>query len=239
MNPASREAKRALIKTINDATLDAETEVVIAPPSLYLIPVLDLLRKSVKVSAQNCHTKASGAFTGEISPAQLADAGIPYVILGHSERRTLFGETSAEVAKKTRAALDAGLRVILCVGETLTEREAGRTQQVVEEQLQAVVGILTPADWSRIVVAYEPVWAIGTGRVATAAQAQEVHAETRNYLDSAVSPGVAESTRIIYGGSVTAANCKELATQADVDGFLVGGASLKPEFVDIVNARMA
>jgi triosephosphate isomerase len=131
------------------------------------------------------------------------------------------------------------LRVILCAGETLTEREAGRTQQVVEEQLQAVVALLKPEDWSRIVIAYEPVWAIGTGKVATAAQAQEVHADTRKYLGSAVSPGVAESTRIIYGGSVTAANCKELATQADIDGFLVGGASLKPEFVDIVNARAA
>ncbi|KAH8996650.1 triose phosphate isomerase [Lactarius akahatsu] len=231
MNPVSREAKRALVKTLNDATLDPQTEVVIAPPSLYLIPVLELLRKDVKVSAQNCHTKTSGAFTGETSPAQLADAGIPYVILGHSERRTLFG--------KTRAALDAGLRVILCVGETLAEREGGRTQQVVEEQLQAVVALLKPEDWSRIVIAYEPVWAIGTGKVATSAQAQEVHADTRKYLASAVSPVVAESTRIIYGGSVTAANSKELAGQPDVDGFLVGGASLKPEFVNIVNARAA
>ncbi|KAH9067907.1 triose phosphate isomerase [Lactarius vividus] len=239
MNPVSREAKRALVKTLNDATLDPKTEVVIAPPSLYLIPVLELLRKDVKVSAQNSHTKTSGAFTGEISPAQLADAGIPYVILGHSERRTLFGETSEGVAGKTRAALDAGLSVILCVGETLAEREAGRTQQVVEEQLQAVVALLKPADWGRIVIAYEPVWAIGTGKVATSAQAQEVHADTRKYLASAVSPAVAESTRIIYGGSVTAANSKELAGQPDVDGFLVGGASLKPEFVDIVNARAA
>jgi len=237
MNPVSREQKRALVKTLNDATLDPSTEVVIAPPALYLIPVLDLLRKDIKVSAQNCYTKNSGAFTGEISPAQLKDAGVPYVILGHSERRTHFAETSADVAKKTRAALDAGLRVILCVGETLTQREAGQTQQVVEEQLKAVVALLTPADWSLVVIAYEPVWAIGTGKVATSAQAQEVHADTRKYLASAVSTGVAESTRIIYGGSVTAANCKELATQPDVDGFLVGGASLKPEFVDIVNAR--
>jgi triosephosphate isomerase len=237
MNPVSRDAKQKLVKTLNDATLDPNTEVVIAPPSLYLIPVLDLLRKDVKVSAQNCHAKTSGAFTGEISPAQLVDSGVLYVILGHSERRTLFAETSADVATKTRAALDAGLRVILCVGETLTEREAGRTQQVVEEQLQAVVKLLKPADWSHIVVAYEPVWAIGTGKVATAAQAQEVHADTRKYLASAVDAGVGENTRIIYGGSVTAANCKELATQPDVDGFLVGGASLKPEFVDIVNAR--
>jgi len=239
MNPATREAKRALVKILNDATLDPNTEVVIAPPALYLIPIIDLLRKDVKVAAQNCYSKTSGAFTGEISPPQLVDAGIPYVILGHSERRTLFGETSAIVAGKTRAALDAGLRVILCVGETLAEREAGRTQQVVEEQLQAVITLLSPDDWSRIVIAYEPVWAIGTGKVATAAQAQEVHADTRRYLSPAVSPAVAENTRIIYGGSVTAANCKELSLQPDVDGFLVGGASLKPEFVNIVNAKLA
>ncbi|KAI0266353.1 triose phosphate isomerase [Gloeopeniophorella convolvens] len=239
MNPATREAKRALVKTLNEANLDPQTEVVVAPPSLYLIPVLESLRKDVKVAAQNSHAKTQGAFTGEVSPAQLKDAGIPYVILGHSERRTLFGETSAIVAEKTRAALDAGLSVILCVGETLAEREAGRTQQVVEEQLQAAVALLSPGDWSRTVVAYEPVWAIGTGKVATAAQAQEVHADTRKYLASVVSPAVAESTRIIYGGSVTAANCKELSTQADIDGFLVGGASLKPEFVNIVNAKSA
>ncbi|KAI0316610.1 triose phosphate isomerase [Amylostereum chailletii] len=239
MNPVSREQKRALIKTLNDATLDPQTEVVIAPPALYLISVLDSLRKDVKVAAQNAHTKSSGAFTGEISPSQLVDAGIPYVILGHSERRSLFGETSALVAQKTRAAIDAGLKVILCVGETLEERESGKTQAVVEAQLQAVVDAIKPEQWSAIVVAYEPVWAIGTGKVATSAQAQEVHAATRKYLSSAVSPAVGESTRIIYGGSVTAANCKDIGSQPDVDGFLVGGASLKPEFVDICNAQKA
>ncbi|KAI0291994.1 Triosephosphate isomerase [Russula brevipes] len=220
-------AKRSLIKILNEATLDPNTEVVIAPPALYLISVLDLLRKDVKVAAQNCHSKTSGAFTGEIRswPCALSNLCIPFPRTGHSERRTLFGETSAIVAEKTRAALDAGLRIILCVGETLAEREAGRTQQVVEEQLQAVVSRLSPEDWSRIVIAYEPVWAIGTGKVATAAQAQEVHADTRRYLTSAVSPAVAESTRVIYGGSVTAANCNELGIQPDVDGFLVGGAS--------------
>ncbi|KAH9975440.1 Triosephosphate isomerase [Lactifluus volemus] len=226
MNPASREAKRSLLKILNEATLDPQTEVVIAPPALYLIPVLELLRKDVKVAAQNCHSKTSGAFTGEISPTQLVDAGIPYVILGHSERRTLFGETSVIVAEKTRAALDAGLRVILCVGETLAEREAGRTQQVVEEQLQAVVTRLSSEDWTRIVIAYEP--------------AQEVHADTRRYLASAVSAVVGENTRIIYGAALLLLTAKSsVRTQPDVDGFLVGGASLKPEFVNIVNARAA
>ncbi|KAI0067124.1 triose phosphate isomerase [Artomyces pyxidatus] len=237
MNPTTREQKRALIKILNSADIDPQTEVVIAPPSLYLIPVLELLRKDIKVAAQNCHAKASGAFTGEISAVQLVDAGVPYVILGHSERRSLFHETSEIVAAKTRAALDAGLKIILCVGETLEEREGGKTQDVVQAQLKAVIAVLKPEDWSRIVIAYEPVWAIGTGKVATAAQAQETHAETRTFLASAVSPAIAESTRIIYGGSVTASNCNNITCQADVDGFLVGGASLKPEFVDIINAR--
>jgi len=239
MNPASREAKRKLVDALNEASLDPNVEVVIAPPSIYLIPVAELVRNGVKVAAQNCYIKLSGAFTGEISPAQLADAGIPYVILGHSERRTLFHESSELVAEKTRVALDNGLSVILCVGETLQEREANKTAEVVQEQLKPVVKLLKDEDWAKVVIAYEPVWAIGTGKVATSAQAQQAHADIRAFLVKSVSPAVAESTRIIYGGSVTAANAKELATQPDVDGFLVGGASLKPEFVDIVNARKA
>ncbi|KIM56295.1 hypothetical protein SCLCIDRAFT_1220455 [Scleroderma citrinum Foug A] len=237
MNPISRAQKKTIIDVLNTADLDPNTEVVIAPPSLYLIPLQEIVGENIKISAQNCYWKASGAFTGEISPAQLADAGIPYVIIGHSERRTLFHETSELVAKKTKAALDGSLSVILCVGETLQEREAGKTTGVVEEQLQEVVKVLSESDFSRVVIAYEPVWAIGTGKVATAAQAQEVHAHIRKYLSKVVSPAVAENTRIIYGGSVTASNCKELSTQLDVDGFLVGGASLKPEFVDIINAK--
>ncbi|OAX42777.1 Triosephosphate isomerase [Rhizopogon vinicolor AM-OR11-026] len=237
MNPISRGQKATIISTLNSADLDSATEVVIAPPSLYLIPLRDIVRKEIQVSAQNCYFKDSGAFTGEISPAQLVDAKIPYVILGHSERRSLFHETSEFVAQKTKAALSSTLKVILCVGETLQEREAGQTASVVEKQLQAVVDVLQESDWSGIVIAYEPVWAIGTGKVATSAQAQEAHADIRKFLAQAVSSATAENTRIIYGGSVTAANCKELSTQLDVDGFLVGGASLKPEFVDIINAK--
>ncbi|KAI6038493.1 Triosephosphate isomerase [Pisolithus marmoratus] len=237
MNPISRAQKEIIINELNGADLDPNTEVVIAPPSLYLLPLKEIVKNGIQVAAQNCYCKTSGAYTGEISPAQLADAGIPYVIIGHSERRTLFHETSELVAQKTKAALDGSLSVILCVGETLLEREAGQTTQVVESQLQAVVTVLNESDWGRVVIAYEPVWAIGTGKVATAAQAQEVHAYIRQYLSTAVSPVVSENTRIIYGGSVTASNCKELATQIDVDGFLVGGASLKPEFVDIINVK--
>jgi len=237
MNPATRDQKKALIKTLNDAEIDPSTEVVIAPPALYLIPVLESIRKEIKVSAQNAYTKEAGAFTGEISPAQLVDAGIPYVILGHSERRTLFSESSELVAQKAQVAIKVGLSVIFCVGETLQQRESGQTAQVVQAQLQALVESIKEPNWSNIVIAYEPVWAIGTGKVATSAQAQEAHEDIRSFLSKAVSLAVAENTRIIYGGSVTAANCAELAKQADVDGFLVGGASLKPEFIKIINAR--
>ncbi|KIJ53515.1 hypothetical protein M422DRAFT_25384 [Sphaerobolus stellatus SS14] len=236
MNPSSLETKRSLISTLNEAQLDPSVEVVVSPPALYLIPVKDSLRKDVKVAAQNCYFKSSGAYTGEISPAQLRDAGIPYVILGHSERRSLFHETSELVAQKTKAAIEETLGVILCVGEKLEEREAGKTATVVESQLDPVISTLTEQEWSKVVIAYEPVWAIGTGKVATSAQAQEAHKDIRAYLAKKVSPAVAENTRIIYGGSVNAKNAPESAAQPDVDGFLVGGASLKPEFVEIVNA---
>ncbi|KAJ7705591.1 Triosephosphate isomerase [Mycena rosella] len=234
MNPNSVAEKIALTTLLNKAELD--DSVVVAPPALYLIPLKEILRKEIQVAAQNCYFKDSGAFTGEISPAQLKDAGIPYVILGHSERRTLFHETSEIVAQKTKAALAGSLSVILCIGETLEQRETDQTAQVCAAQLQAVVDLLSEADWSKIVIAYEPVWAIGTGKVASAAQAQATHADIRAFLGTAVSPAVAQATRIIYGGSVNKGNCKELSTQPDVDGFLVGGASLKPEFVDIINA---
>ncbi|KAG9220025.1 hypothetical protein CCMSSC00406_0007885 [Pleurotus cornucopiae] len=255
LNPTSRAQMQALVKVLNDADLDLNTEIVISPPSIYLIPLKEIVRKEIKVAAQNCYYNDNGAFTGEIrctptsiqddnsplthpnSAGQLADAGIPYVILGHSERRTLFHETSEEVAQKTKAAIAAGLSVILCVGETLQERESGATTKVVSEQLDAVVKAIKEEDWAKVVIAYEPVWAIGTGKVATSAQAQETHLAIREYLTKAVSPKVAEDTRIIYGGSVNAGNCKELSLQPDVDGFLVGGASLKPEFVDIINAK--
>ncbi|KAG9311478.1 Triosephosphate isomerase [Chiua virens] len=238
MNPCSVSDKKTIIDVLNNADLDPNTEIVIAPPALYIIPIKSLVRKEIQLSAQNSYLKTSGAFTGEISPTQLVDAGIPYVILGHSERRTLFHETSELVGLKTKAALDATLKVILCVGETLTEREAGQTTAVVNAQLQAVVDILKdPSYWSNVVIAYEPVWAIGTGKVATAEQAQEAHADIRQFLKTHVSESVAEATRVIYGGSVTAKNCGELAVQPDVDGFLVGGASLKPEFVEIINVN--
>jgi triosephosphate isomerase len=239
LNPITSKDLESIIQNLNQADLDPATEVVVAPPSLYLLTAKSLVRKDIVVSAQNCYFKDSGAFTGEISPKQLADVGIPYVILGHSERRTHFSETSAIVAQKVRAALDSNLKVILCIGETLEERQSGRTTQTVESQLKEVVAVTKESDWANIVIAYEPVWAIGTGVVATTAQAQTTHHDIRIYLSKDISPAVAESTRIIYGGSVSGANCSDLAPQEDVDGFLVGGASLKPEFVRIINSRRA
>jgi len=167
----------------------------------------------------------------------LVDAGIPWVVLGHSERRTLCGETNEVVATKVKYALGLGLKVMACIGETLEQREAGTTLQVCEAQLAAIAKLINVMDWDRVVIAYEPVWAIGTGKVATPDQAQEVHAGIRNFLAKKVSPGVAAATRIQYGGSVNAGNCDTLAAMDDIDGFLVGGASLKgDDFVTICNS---
>jgi len=227
---------REIVHNINNAKLDPNTEVVLSPPSLYLLLTREHLRQGIEVASQNVFDKPNGAFTGEISVDQLKDSGITWTILGHSERRVIIGEQDEFVATKTKAALDGGLGVILCIGESLEQREANETIKVVTTQLQAVADKVK--DWTKIVVAYEPIWAIGTGKVATTEQAQEVHAAIRKWIGEKVSSEAAEKTRILYGGSVNARNCKELAKQADIDGFLVGGASLKPELVDIINARL-
>jgi triosephosphate isomerase len=181
------------------------------------------------VAAQNVFDKPNGAFTGEISVSQLKDSGITWTLLGHSERRVILQEDDKFVASKTKTALDGGIGVILCCGESLEQRERGETVEVVKAQLGAVAKELGDEGlWKNIVIAYEPIWAIGTGKVASSAQAQEVHAAIRAWLASDVGETAAKETRIIYGGSVTEKNCKELATQEDIDGFLVGGASLKP-----------
>ncbi|KAK9791344.1 hypothetical protein WJX73_001685 [Symbiochloris irregularis] len=224
-----------LLSTLNGADLAKPLpEVVVAPTYVHLAWVKSKLREDFAVAAQNSWIKGSGAYTGEISPEILKDLGIPWVILGHSERRTLCSESSQVVADKTKYALDKGLAVILCVGETLEQREAGKTFDTVAEQLKPVAGALS--SWTAVVVAYEPVWAIGTGKVATPEQAQEVHAYIRSWLTDNVSPEVSDTTRLIYGGSVTAKNSAELGSAKDIDGFLVGGASLKPDFVEIIKS---
>ncbi|EKG16860.1 Triosephosphate isomerase [Macrophomina phaseolina MS6] len=224
-----------LINNLNNAKLDPNVEVVIAPPSLYLLLAREHLRKGIEVAAQNVFDKPNGAFTGEISVDQLKDSGITWTLIGHSERRVILQEDDNFVASKTKAAVAGGLGVILCIGESLEQREAGKTNEVVINQLRAVASQVQ--DWSKIVIAYEPIWAIGTGKVATTEQAQEVHAAIREYLKKEISAETSDNTRILYGGSVSEKNCKDLAKQPDIDGFLVGGASLKPAFVDIINSN--
>jgi len=224
-----------LVGRLNSAEVPKNVDVIVAPTFLHIDSVQrTLTNKSIEVSAQNCVQFKAGAYTGELSPDLLKDAGIPWVILGHSERRQLFATDDETVGKQVAAALAQGLKVIACVGETLQEREANDTMKVIEKQMKAIAANVN--DWSKVVVAYEPVWAIGTGKTASPAQAQEVHKELRTLLDSYKS-GIGATTRLIYGGSVKGDNAAELAQQPDIDGFLVGGASLKAdEFITIFRA---
>ena len=183
---------------------------------------------------QNLSLTGNGAFTGEHSAEMIKDAGIKWTLTGHSERRTLYGETDQDVAKKTKVAIDHGFTVLACIGELLEERESGKTKDVNNRQLNAIREECD--DWSNIVIAYEPVWAIGTGKTATPEIAQETHAEIREWLGTNVSKEAANSVRILYGGSVSDANAADLIKMEDIDGFLVGGASLKPAFHQIVEA---
>ncbi|EFW99503.1 triosephosphate isomerase [Grosmannia clavigera kw1407] len=239
MNGTVQSVKK-IVDNLNEATLDPNTEVVIAPPSLYLSLVREKLSDKIEVAAQNVYDKPDGAFTGEISVHQLIDSNITWTILGHSERRSLLAESDAVVTSKTKYAIANGLKVIWCCGESLEQREKGETVAVVTGQLAALKASLgsDAAVWKNLVIAYEPIWAIGTGKVATTAQAQEVHVAIRGWLKENVSAEVAEATRILYGGSVSEKNCKDLGKQPDIDGFLVGGASLKPAFVDIINSNL-
>ncbi|HMG23008.1 MAG TPA: triose-phosphate isomerase [Kofleriaceae bacterium] len=192
---------------------------------------------AIATCAQDCHWEASGAWTGEVSAAQAGDAGASWVIVGHSERRQFFGDTSDGVGKKARAVLAAGLGAIACVGESLAERDAGRTLAVVDEQLDGALAGIEASSAARLVIAYEPVWAIGTGRTATPAQAQEVHAHIRQRLAERLGTAAADAIRIQYGGSVKPGNAEALMSEPDIDGALVGGASLEAaDFIAIVKA---
>jgi triosephosphate isomerase (TIM) len=215
-----------------------DAEVVIAPPFTALAAVAAVLRGStLNLAAQNMHAAVEGAFTGEVSPVMLKDVGCSHVILGHSERRQFFGETDDGVAKKAEAALAHGLCPIVCVGESLAEREADRTMEVVERQIERALRGLSADQVARILVAYEPVWAIGTGKVATPEQAQEVHAFIRKRITVSHGEAAAGAVRILYGGSVKPENIGALMGQGDIDGALVGGASLTASFLKIVDYR--
>jgi len=210
-------------------TASTTAQIVIAPPFTLIETMRNALAGSpVRVAAQNVHAEPQGAFTGEISVPMLVDAGCSHVILGHSERRQIFGETDAEIAPKLAAVQRAGLRPILCVGETLAEREAGRTDAVVQRQLEGSLANADPARAADLIVAYEPVWAIGTGRTATPQLAQEAHEAIRKRLAEHFGEA-AQAIRILYGGSVKPDNARALLAEADIDGALVGGASLDPE----------
>ena len=205
-------------------------DLVLCPPAVYLAAVGDAVRGSpVELGAQNMYYEANGAFTGELSASMLLDMGCSYVILGHSERRQIFGESDALINKKVLAALAAGLTPIVCVGELLAQREAGQTGEVIRTQFAGSLAGLSAEQMGRTVIAYEPVWAIGTGKVATREQAEEVHRDLRKLIADRYNQQLADSVRIQYGGSVKPSNAAELLSQPDIDGALVGGASLKPD----------
>ena len=216
-------------------------DIVVAPPFLALPALVDALESEghsrIKVAAQNIHAEPNGAFTGEVSLGMLQASGVTFVIVGHSERRQLFHETDVTVNEKTRAAVEAGVTPIVCVGETLEERESYMTSEVLYRQINLGLSGLSPEQVAAIVVAYEPVWAIGTGHVASPDQANAVHAQLRKQLAEQFSVAASDTCRVIYGGSVKPGNAPELMRQSDVDGALVGGASLDPtSFAEIVSA---
>jgi len=239
MNMTQAESARFIESFLLDASDIRDVEIVIIPPFTALARVTDLLEKAqnVKVGAQNMHWQPNGAFTGEISAALLRDLFVHYVVLGHSERRTLFGETDEIVNKKVRAALEASLRPIVCVGETLAQRDKGQVERTLSSQLRHSLDGLAEKEMTEIVIAYEPVWAIGTGRNATPQQAEEAHAFIRKTVAKMSDETTADKIRIQYGGSVKPENARDLMTQPDIDGALVGGASLEPRsFAQIIKA---
>ncbi len=228
MNLTLAEAKALVAGLRERVPSGAPIDLAVCPSFHLLFPIGKEIEGSpFKLGAQNVYFQEKGAFTGEIAPFMLKDAGCAYVIIGHSERRHILGETGDLLARKLRAAQKAGLHVIYCVGEKLDERQAGQTEAVLDRQIAEVFG--PDVELTGVTIAYEPVWAIGTGQTATPVQAQEAHAFIRNRMASMYNTGLAASLRIQYGGSVTAANAKELMSQPDVDGALVGGASLKAD----------
>jgi len=235
-----RAAAAALARSVVEGSAQAagQVDVLVAPPFPYLIPVADVLRgSSVQLAAQNAYHEQPGAFTGEVALDMLTDVGCRSVILGHSERRHVLGETDAQINAKVRAALGKNLQAILCVGELKEERLGNQTEAVLDRQMEGGLAGVAAEQLSRIVIAYEPVWAIGTGLTATPLQAEQAHLHLRNWLAARYNPAAAEAMRILYGGSVKPDNAAELIAQPNVDGALVGGASLKADqFLPIIAA---
>ncbi len=233
------EEGRELAETLARQAGEVKAEIILCPPFLHLTMVKNILTgvKGFSLGAQNCHQEMKGAYTGEVSVPMLKSAGVEYIIIGHSERREYFGETDALLAKKVDRVLEEGLRPIFCCGESLPIREEGTHVAHVRAQVRASLFHLSPDLFSRVIIAYEPIWAIGTGRTASPEQAQEMHAAIRSLLAEHFGPEQADQTPILYGGSVNAGNAATLFSQPDVDGGLVGGASLKAEeFLQIVHS---
>lgn len=237
MNKTPTEAVK-LVNILKPLVKNDDVDVVFCVPAIDIIPVADAVKDSnIAVGAENMYFEESGAYTGEISPAMLVDAGVKYVIIGHSERREYFAETDEIVNKKVLKAIEHKLIPIVCCGETLTQREQNVTIDFVRQQIKIALLNVSADDAKNIVIAYEPIWAIGTGKVATSAQAQEVCKAIRDCVEEIYDSATAAAIRIQYGGSVNAANAKELFSMPDIDGGLVGGASLKEEFGNIVNYK--
>ena len=234
---ASKETVNSLIEGILSGMNEVSSEVIVCAPFPYLSQVESLINNSkLMLGAQNLNVNPEGAFTGEVSADMIKDFGAQHVIVGHSERRSLYGETNAIVAEKTKTAIDAGLTPLLCVGESLEDRESGNTEAVVEEQINAVIDLIGIESFDQVIIAYEPVWAIGTGLTASPEQAQAVHLFIRNLLADS-SEKIAQRTPILYGGSMNAGNAADLISCSDIDGGLIGGAALKAEdFLQICKA---
>lgn len=237
MNMTPSEAV-ALVKELKPLVVNDQVDVVFCVPAIDIIPAMDAAKGSnINIGAENMYYEEKGAFTGEISPAMLVDAGVKYVIIGHSERREYFAETDETVNKKVLKAFEHGLTPIVCCGESLTQREQGITIDWIRQQIKIAFLNVTADQAKTAVIAYEPIWAIGTGKVATTEQAQEVCAAIRVCIGEIYDAATAAAIRIQYGGSVSASSAPELFAQADIDGGLVGGASLKPDFGGIVNYK--
>ena len=236
MNKTPREA-RELIETLKPLVSEREdVEVVFCPPFISLMVAVEAVKgTNIKIGAQNMYFEENGAYTGEVAPDMIAECGVEYVILGHSERRQYFGETDESINKKVKKAFEHGLKPIICVGETLEQREQGITEDLVRLQTKIALKDISKEDAKKAVIAYEPVWAIGTGKTATSVQAEEVCAAIRRVLSEIYDEETAGEIRIQYGGSVNAGNAAELFAMPNIDGGLVGGASLKADFAKIVN----
>ena len=240
MNHTGEQVKSVLTELVADVALGVKPEVVVAPVFPYLETAVQLTQgTAVHIAAQNMHFEESGAYTGEVSPSMLVDIGVEYVIIGHSERRTYFNETDETVNLKVKAALAHDLIPIMCCGETLQQREQGEMQRFIEGQIEAGLAGISKEEVENIVIAYEPIWAIGTGKTATVEQAQEVCALIRRKLKALYDINTADKISILYGGSVKSGNVGELTSSLDIDGGLVGGASLKAdEFTKIITAAV-